>query len=96
LILGLTLVTVVVHDAFGEHGFFAMRRTKRQIEETRQKIDTLNRENGKLQGQIEELRSDPRAVERIAREEMGLARPGEFIFRLPESPQKPAQPDSKE
>ena len=29
------------------------------------------------------LKSDPAAIERIAREEMGLARPGEYIFKTP-------------
>jgi len=36
---------------------------------------------------VQALRSDPKAVERIAREEMGLARPGEMIFKIPDNPQ---------
>jgi hypothetical protein len=35
---------------------------------------------------IAALRSDPRAVETIAREQLGLARPGETVFILREEP----------
>jgi len=35
-----------------------------------------------LKRQQERLRRDPRFVERIAREEFGLAKPGETIFRF--------------
>ena len=70
-----------------------MRRTQKQIEQTRAKIEQLNRDNSELTGQIESLRTDPKAIERIAREEMGLARPGEMIFKLPAPPEKSPGPN---
>ena len=39
---------------------------------------------------IAALRSDPRTVERLAREELGLAAPGETVFLI----HQPARPDS--
>ena len=40
---------------------------------------------------IAALRTDPAAIERIAREELGLARPGETVFLIREpSPASPA------
>jgi cell division protein FtsB len=82
-ILGMVLVALAVHDVFGAHGFLAMRRTQKQIEEIRGNIDHLNRENTALGGEVQSLKTDPKAIERIAREEMGLARPGEVIIKLP-------------
>ena len=35
-----------------------------------------------LKQQQERLRTDPRFVERIAREEIGLAKPGELVFKF--------------
>jgi cell division protein FtsB len=62
-----------------------MRRTQKDIEQIERQIGTLNEQNQALSGQVNSLKSDPKAIERIAREEMGLARPGEIIYKLPES-----------
>jgi len=87
-ILGFALFLVAIHDVFGSHGLLAMRRTQKQIEELRGEIGRLNKENTDLSHEVQALRTDPKAVERIAREEMGLARPGEMIFKIPEGAQK--------
>jgi cell division protein FtsB len=84
-ILGLALFALLVHDVFGPHGFIAMRRTQKEIELVREQIGKLNNENKSLSGQVNSLKTDPKAIERIAREEMGLARPGEIIYKLPDS-----------
>jgi cell division protein FtsB len=86
-ILGLALLLLAIHDLFGSHGLIAMRRTQKEIEQLHGEIDRLNKENGQLSHQVQALRTDPKAVERIAREEMGLARPGEMIFKLPDEPE---------
>ncbi len=87
-ILALFVLALFVQDIFGAHGFLAMRRTQKEIARLRQEIQQVNAENRELAGQIKALKSDPRVIERIAREEMGLARPGEFIFKLPPPPPK--------
>jgi cell division protein FtsB len=84
-ILGLTLFTLFVHDVFGAHGFIAMRRTQNEIEQMREQIGKLNDQNKSLTEQVDSLKTDPKAIERVAREEMGLARPGEMIYKLPDS-----------
>jgi cell division protein FtsL len=85
-LLLLALVVLAVHDIFGAHGFIAMRRTAREIDEARDEITRLDTENRALADQVGALKSDPRMIERIAREEMGLARPGEMIFKVPADP----------
>jgi cell division protein FtsB len=95
-ILGLALFALLVHDIFGAHGFIAMRRTQKEIEQIREQIGKLNSDNKSLSSQVNSLKTDPKAIERIAREEMGLARPGEIIYKLPDSakPGDPQKPDS--
>ncbi len=88
-ILAALVFALLVHDVFGAHGFLAMRRTQKEIERLRQEIQQVNQENRALAEQVKALKSDPRMIERIAREEMGLARPGELIFKLPAPPPKP-------
>lgn len=87
-LLALALFLIAMHDVFGSHGLLAMRRTQTQIKQLRGEIDRLNQENNDLSKQVQALRTDPKAVERIAREEMGLARPGEMIFKLPDEAPK--------
>jgi cell division protein FtsB len=96
-ILGLALFALLVHDVFGPHGFIAMRRTQKEIEQIREQIGKMNDENKSLTEQVNSLKTDPKSIERIAREEMGLARPGEMIFKIPDStkPGDPQIPDAR-
>jgi cell division protein FtsB len=96
-ILILALFALLVHDIFGAHGFIAMRRTQKEIAEIQDQIGKINTENKSLSEQVTSLKSDPKAIERIAREEMGLARPGEMIYKLPDSakPGDSQQPGSQ-
>jgi cell division protein FtsB len=48
-------------------------QTQLQIEETKSR---------QLQAQIDELRNDPNAVERLAREKLGYAKPGETVIHF--------------
>ena len=81
LIAGLALL--ILQDVFGTHGVLAMRRSIKEAAQVQQEIDRLNAENQKLQDHVQSLKSDPAAIEKIAREDMGLARPGEYIFKIP-------------
>jgi cell division protein FtsB len=80
------LAALLLQDIFGTHGVLAMRRSQQEAAEIRKKIDQLDSENQKLQDRVKSLKTDPAAIEKIAREEMGLARPGEYIFKIPERP----------
>ena len=77
------MALLVVQDVFGTHGVLAMRRSQREAGEIRKEIQKLNDENRELQDRVKDLKSDPQAIEEIARKEMGLAKPGELIFKLP-------------
>ncbi|MBI3405720.1 MAG: septum formation initiator family protein [Acidobacteria bacterium] len=82
-LLAVVVATLFVHDLFGDRGFFAMRRNQQQVEKISMEIQQVDAENQRLAIQIKGLKSDPATIERIAREEMNLARPGEMIFKLP-------------
>ena len=92
-ILIFSLLALSIHDVFGTHGVLAMRRTQKEMEQLHGDIARLNEENGKLTGEVKSLKTDPKSIERIAREEMGLARPGEMIFKLPSMPGATADPN---
>jgi cell division protein FtsL len=82
-ILAVLVVALLMHDVFGTHGFLAMRRTRSEMERVQADLDHLKRENQQLAEQIKELKSDPHKIEAIARDELGLAKPGEVIIKIP-------------
>ena len=90
-LLGVVLAALLIHDILGEHGFLAMRRARMEVQKLQEEIQQLNADNARLGGEVQALKSDPRIIERIAREEMGLAKPGELIFKMPPRPQEPTK-----
>lgn len=94
-LLGLLVLVMIVHDVFGTHGFLAMRRTQSEIKKVKAGLDQLNKENEALEQEVRDLKSDPRLIEKIARDDLGLARPGEIIIRIPQGQQLEQHPDVK-
>jgi cell division protein FtsB len=88
-LLGLLLLALLVHDIFGAHGYLAMRHTQQEINKVKAGIQQLNKENLQLEDEVKELKTDPHKIEKIARDELGLARPGEVIIKIPQSQQLP-------
>ena len=68
-----------------------MKRQKAQLSRIRAEVASLGDENATLLSEVRDLRSDPYVIERIAREKLGYARPGEIIFRF-----APADPPVRE
>jgi cell division protein FtsB len=61
---------------------------RQQVEQTQQRIEALRH-------RVERLRSDPAALERLAREELGMVRPGDVVIVLPaEDADPPAAPEA--
>ena len=83
-LLGLLVLVMMVHDVFGTHGFLAMRRTQNEIRKVKANLDALSKENAALAREVKDLNTDPRLIEKIARDDLGLARPGEIIIRIPQ------------
>ncbi len=46
----------------------------------------MDEENRRLDAEIKALKSDPKAIEKEAREQLRYAKPGEVIYLLPEQP----------
>jgi cell division protein FtsB len=93
LAVALMCIALIVHEIFGQHGYLALRRQQRDFESLQQQIQQLEKENQQLELQIKGLKSDPKAIEKLAREQMGMARPGEIIITVPDKhPEKDPPP----
>ena len=91
-LLGLVVAVMIVHDVFGTHGFLAMQRTQNEIRKVKADLDALSKENAALAQEVKDLNTDPRLIEKIARDDLGLARPGEIIIRIPQGQQLEQSP----
>ena len=67
----------------GEGGLVAMRRARNTQMRLDQRIVTLRAENDALRNTVRRLQEDPRAIEDIARRELGLISPGEIVVVIP-------------
>jgi cell division protein FtsB len=78
----LLLVALLVGSFFGDRGILHLMSQRERALALERELDALRAENLRLAGEIRALRSDPAAVERLAREQLGLARPGETVFLI--------------
>jgi cell division protein FtsB len=89
LALGLVFIALLINSLFGDRGVLHVLAQQRRAADLARDLAQLRRENTRLARDIEALRTDPRTLERLAREELGLAGPGETIFLL----RQPGQSD---
>jgi len=87
----LTFITVVlVVDALvGDKGLLETMRARKQYAEVAASLASMQSENDRLRDQIHRLTSDPETIESVAREELGLIRPGELVFVVKDVDRKP-------
>jgi cell division protein FtsB len=95
------LAALFLFTTFGERGILHIRRLKEEKRDLDEKNYLLQKENSALRERIKRLRHDNLFLEKIAREELGLVRPGEIIYRFAAEQRKrnrpfsdlPAEPD---
>jgi cell division protein FtsB len=80
--LVLAIVAVAVSVLVGEHGITHLMRLAGERRELGEAAFMRLAENRRLRGEIEQLRNDDLYLEELARRQLGLVRPGEFVYRF--------------
>lgn len=82
---GVLLIAALVayHAVFGANGMVVYQNKRTELKSVNVEVDKLQKENQQLTDQIKALKSDPKAIEKEAREQLRYARPGEVIYLLP-------------
>jgi cell division protein FtsB len=73
------------HIAFGQNGMISYFQKRDESRKLQQQIVDLQQENARISKQIDSLKTDPKTIEREAREQLRYARPGEVIYTLPQA-----------
>jgi cell division protein FtsB len=80
-VLGLALVSVPILILQPE-GLPRLRGLERELADVNAENSELKRDVAKLRIEVRDLRDDPAAVERIARDQLGLVRKSEVVFQF--------------
>lgn len=70
---------------FGGQSLGRLWNMKRDVDGLEREIAALRAETDRVSASVTRLRSDPDSIEQIAREELGLIKPGERVLKLPPS-----------
>jgi cell division protein FtsB len=80
-----------VHVMFGANGMVVYRQKRTEFQSLQKQIGLEQAENDRYTDKIQSLKSDQKAIEKEAREQLGYVKPGEYVYVAP-TPAKPAQP----
>ena len=89
LLVFVTLV-LVINALVGERGLMETLRVRRQHQDLEQAIEKLKADNVRLREDARRLLSDPATIEALARQELGLIKPGEVLFIIKDAKPAPA------
>jgi len=83
--------SLFVHVMFGANGMVVYKQKRAEYEALKKQMAQEQEENDRYTQQIQGLKSDQKAVEKEAREQLGYAKPGEYVY-VPPAPAKLAPP----
>jgi cell division protein FtsB len=92
ILRGLAAIVLAATFGYGPYYLYARSGVARYLQLRRDLLVTqarnarLRAENQRLSREAEALRADTRAIENVARADLGWVRPGEVIFDLGRSP----------
>lgn len=79
----LALVALILGFAlFGDRGVLHMLKLSSQKDDIAQTLETARQQNDALRVEIAALHGDRKAIERIARTELGMVRDDELVFQF--------------
>jgi cell division protein FtsB len=81
--LWFVVASLLFNLLFGDMGVIQGIRQRVAHARLEEEVRTLHAENALLAEDVRALKQDPWRVEAIAREELGLVRPGEILFLFP-------------
>jgi len=68
--------------SFGNRGLVDNYKMREKLQDLQRANQDISDANGELKRSIMLLRSDPATIERIARDELGMVKPGDFVYRF--------------
>ena len=80
-IAALSLVSLLFFIIFGEHGLIDLNTLKNERSQLAEKSEQLTNKNLTLSIEIDRLKHDPKYIENVARQELGMVGEDELILK---------------
>jgi cell division protein FtsB len=88
-VFGLLAISTLLLAIFNDHGAIQVHSQSQKLTAIEAEVAKTQADNQQLNNEIHLLRTDPVTIERIAREEQKLVKPGEIVLVTPgEAPQQ--------
>ncbi len=91
LLSGVLTFVFLVSFFFSDRGIAELQHARRRVADLQTDIQRLQADNARLRGEIDSAKKSTWAVERIAREDLGMSKKGEVVYMLP-SGERPSRP----
>lgn len=83
LLASVVSVVFFISFVFSDRGLPELQHARTRVAALRSDISRLENSNERLRAEIESVKRSSYAIERIAREDLGMARKGETVYMLP-------------
>jgi cell division protein FtsB len=83
--------SLFIHVMFGANGMIVYKQKRAEYDALQKQIAQVEQQNERYTQQVQGLKSDEKAIEKEAREQLGYAKPGEYVY-VPPAPVKAAPP----
>jgi cell division protein FtsB len=90
-LVAVVAVSLFAHVMFGANGMIVYKQKRAEYEALHVQILEEQAENQRFTQEIEALKKDGKAIEKEAREQLGYAKPGEYVYVAP-TPAKASPP----
>src|SRR3954453_13273510 len=85
LLASVVFVVFAISFIFSDRGLPALQHARTRVAGLRANIARVDAENARLRAEIESVKKSSYAVERIAREDLGMSKKGETVYMLPKN-----------
>lgn len=85
IVFAIVVIAGVIYLFFNESGVIKFLQLKQQVNTLNQQISDVDKQNKRLQSEIDSLKNKvPAKIEKIAREKYGMIRKGEKTYKVNE------------
>ena len=88
-ILTLIAIALLFFTVFGNQGLLHLMRVEQELDSLQQKNRKLESEIVELTNRIYGIRTSEEVLEKNAREQLGLSKPGEIVYIFPSAAKEP-------
>ena len=81
LLLVFFIFLIAYWTIFGDNGILKLKKIEQENQQVKMASEKIKAENEKLKKEIKLLREDKKYVEKVAREELGMTRKDEIIYK---------------